>query len=131
MGTLSLRLKDTNEAGAFRLGCRLDELYAAVAEAGCVLFEVDLAGIEGKEKFIAAIARAVHAPNWFGGNWDALADILGDLSWQPASGYVLLLHHGNDTLGMVAGDHNIAMDVFADTTAFWKSQNKPFWTFFC
>ncbi len=131
MGNLSLRLKDVKEAGAFRLGCRLDELYAAVAEAGCVLFEVDLAGIEGKEKFIAAIAQAVHAPDWFGGNWDALADTLSDLSWQPAFGYVLLLRNDNDTLGMAAEDHNIAMEVFADAIAFWKSQDKPFWIFFC
>jgi hypothetical protein len=118
MDTLSLRLKDTREAGVCRLDCRSDELYAAVTEAG-------------KENFIAVIARAVHAPDWFGGNWDALADLLGDLSWQPAMGYVLLLRHGNDTFGMDVGDYDLAMDVFADTTAFWRSQNKPFWIFFC
>ena len=131
MGNLSLRLKDVREAGAYRLSCRLDELYAAVAEAGCVLFEVDLAKIGGKEKFIAALAQAVHAPDCFGGNWDALADTLSDLSWQPAFGYVLLLRNDNDTLGMAAEDHNIAMEIFADTIAFWKSQDKPFWIFFC
>ncbi|MCE9549461.1 MAG: barstar family protein [Betaproteobacteria bacterium] len=131
MDNLSLRLKDVNEAGAYRLGCHLDELYAAVAEAGCVLFEVELAEIEGKEKFIDAIAQAVHVPDWFGGNWDALADTLSDLSWQPASGYVLLLRNDNNMLGMAAEDHNIAMEIFADTIAFWKSQNKPFWIFFC
>lgn len=131
MDTLSLRLKNTREAGVCRLDCCPDELYAAAAEAGCVLFEVDLAGIVGKDNFIAAIARAVHAPDWFGGNWDALADLLGDFSWQPAMGYVLLLRHGDDTFGMDVGDYDLAMDVFADTTAFWRSQNKPFWVFFC
>lgn len=131
MDNLSLRLKDVREAGTYQLGCRLDELYAAVAEAACVLFEVDLVEIEGKEKFIAAIAQAVRVPDWFGGNWDALADILSDLSWQPAFGYVLLLRNDNGTLGMAAEDHNIAMEIFADTIAFWKSQDKPFWIFFC
>ena len=80
---------------------------------------------------LAAIAQAVHVPDWFGGNWDALADTLSDLSWQPAFGYVLLLHNDNGTLGMAAEDHNIAMEIFADTIAFWKSQDKPFWIFFC
>ncbi|RFC41117.1 MAG: Barstar (barnase inhibitor) [Candidatus Nitrotoga sp. CP45] len=132
MDNLSLRLKDVREAGAYQLGCRLDELYVAVAAAGCVLFEVDLAEIEGgKENFIVAIAQAVRAPDWFGGNWDALADVLSDLSWQPACGYVLLLRNDNGTLGMAAEDHNIAMEIFADTIAFWKSQDKPFWIFFC
>ncbi|RFC37505.1 MAG: Barstar (barnase inhibitor) [Candidatus Nitrotoga sp. SPKER] len=131
MDNLSLRLKDVREAGVYRLGCRLDELDAAVLEADCVLFEVDLTGIEGKEKFIAAIAQAVCVPNWFGRNWDALADTLRDLSWQPSCGYVLLLRNDNGTLGMAAEDHNIAMEIFADTVAFWKSQDKPFWVFFC
>ena len=131
MDNLSLRLKDVKEAGAYRLNCRLDELYAAVAEAGYVLFEIDLAEIEGKETFIAAIAQVVHAPDWFGSNWDALADTLSDFSWQPAFGYVLLLRNDNGTLGMTAEDHNIVMEIFVDTIAFWKSQDKPFWVFFC
>lgn len=131
MDNLSLRLKDVREAGVYQLGCRLDELYAAVAEADCVLFDVDLDEVEDKEKFIAVIAQAVRVPDWFGNNWDALADTLSDLSWQPACGYVLLLRNDNGTLGMVAEDYNMAMGIFADTIVFWKSQNKPFWIFFC
>lgn len=131
MGNLSLRLKDVEEAGTYRLNCRLDELYVAVAEAGCALFEIDLAETKGKEKFIAAVAQAVRVPDWFGGNWDALADTLSDLSWQPAFGYVLLLRNNNGTLGITVEDHNISMEIFADTIAFWKSQDKPFWVFFC
>ena len=131
MDNLSLRLKDVQEAGVYRLGCRLDELYAAVVGADCALFEVDVAEIEDKEKFIAVIAQAVRVPDWFGNNWDALADTLSDLSWLPACGYVLLLRNDNDTLRMAAEDHNIAMEIFADTIAFWKSHDKPFWIFFC
>jgi len=131
MDNLSLRLKDVREAGAYRLGCRLDEVYTAATEGGSGLVEGDLAEVEGKEKFIAAIAQAVHVPDWFGSNWDALADALSDLSWQSACGYVLLLRNDNETLGMAAEDHNMAMEIFADTIAFWKSQDKPFWIFFC
>ena len=131
MGNLCTRLQDVDEAGAYRLNCPLDELRTAAAQAGCALFEADLAAVQGKGEFLAAIAQAIHAPNWFGNNWDALADALGDLSSQPAPGYVLLLRNGGETLGLSAADHGIATEIFADAVSFWKSQDKPFWIFFC
>lgn len=131
MDDLALRLKNINEAGAYRLNCSMEGLRAAAAQAGCALFEADLAAVRGKGAFLAAIAQAIHAPDWFGNNWDALADALGDLSWLPASGYMLLLHNGGETLGLSAAEQGIATEIFADTVNFWKSQGKPFWVFFC
>lgn len=130
MDNLTLHLRNVNGSGAYPLDCRVDELHAAVAQAGYVLFEASLAGVAGKDNFIAALARAVNVPDWFGGNWDALADSLSDLSWQPAPGYVLLLRDVHEAFGMDAEDYNTAMEIFTDTTAFWKAKNKPFWIFF-
>lgn len=131
METLCTRLQDVDEAGAYRLNCPLDELRAAAAQASYTLFEADLAAVQSKGEFLAAIAQAIHAPDWFGTNWDALADALGDFSWQSAPGYVLLLRNGGGTLGLSAADHGIATEIFAGTVSFWKSQGKPFWVFFC
>ena len=131
MDDLAHRLIDMDEAGAYRLGCQPDELRRAIAQAGLALFEANLAVVQGKGEFLAAVAQAIHAPNWFGNNWDALADALGDLSSQPAPGYVLLLRNGGEMLGLSAADHGIATEIFADTVSFWKSQDKPFWVFFC
>ena len=131
MDNLCDRLQDVNEAGAYRLNCPLDELRAAAAQAGFALFEADMAAVQSKGEFLAAIAQAIHAPEWFGHNWDALADALGDLSWRHAPGYVLLLHKGGETLGLSAADHTIAAEIFADTVNFWKLQGKPLWVFFC
>src|SRR3972149_2236288 len=130
MGTLCTRLKDVNEAGAARLNCPLDEMCAAVAQAGCALFEADMAAVQGKGEFLAAVAQALKAPEWFGNNWDALADALGDLSWLnvsglPPSGYVLLLRNGGEMLGLSAADHGVASEIFAGTAGFWKSKRKP------
>jgi hypothetical protein len=37
--------------------------------------------------------RALDLPEWFGRNWDALADCLGDPDWGPASpGRVILVN---------------------------------------
>lgn len=131
MGTLCARLQDVNEAGVYRLNCTMDELHAAVERAEFALFEAGLAQAHGKGEFLAAMAQAIHAPGWFGNNWDALADALGDLSWQRAPGYVLLLRNGGETLGLSAVEHGIATEIFTDTVSFWKSKNKPFWVFFC
>lgn len=136
MVALCERLQDVNEAGTYRLNCPLDDLRAAAAKAGIALFEADLAAVQGKGEFLAAIAQAIRAPDWFGTNWDALADALGDLSWphvsgQVAGGYVLLLRNGGDTLGLSVAEHEIATEIFAGTVSFWKSQGKPFWVLFC
>ena len=43
-----------------------------------------------KNALLAACRRDLVLPGHFGANWDALADCLGDLSWRPAAGYVLV-----------------------------------------
>jgi hypothetical protein len=131
MNNLCARLQDLNEAGSYRLNCPLGQLRTAVAQTGFALFEADLAAAHDKDEFLAAVASAIHAPDWFGNNWDALADVLSDLSWQSASGYVLLLRNGGEGLGLPATDHAIATEVLSDTVRFWKSQGKPFWVFRC
>lgn len=136
MNALRERLQNVEEAGIYQLNCTVDELRIATAQAALALFEADLSAVRGKGEFLAAIAQAVKAPDWFGTNWDALADALGDFSWssvsgQPAAGYALLLRDGGDTIGLSASDNKIVMEIFSGTVAFWKSQGKPFWVFFC
>lgn len=131
MNALCARLQDVNEAGSYRLNCPLVELRAAVTQTGFALFEADLAAVHDKGRFLAAVAQAIHAPDWFGNNWDALADALGDLSWQPAPGYVLLLRNGGEAMGLPAADLGVATEILTDTVSLWKSQSKPFWAFRC
>ncbi|MFE0513020.1 barstar family protein [Streptomyces sp. NPDC058964] len=45
---------------------------------------LDLAGITGKAALMDRAARALALPDWFGRNWDALADSLSDPTvWPP------------------------------------------------
>lgn len=141
MGMLCARLQDVKEAGAYKLSCKLEDLRTDAAQAGFALLEADLEQVRGKGEFLAAVAQAVKAPIWFGKNWDALADALGDLSWldvpaveaagQSVPGYVLLLRNGGETLGLSSTEHEIVTGIFSDTVSFWKSQGRPFWVFFC
>jgi len=45
---------------------------------------IDLAGCTDKATLLARFAAALHFPDWFGHNWDALSDCLTDLSWLAA-----------------------------------------------
>ncbi len=123
MDDLCYLLKDANGAGVYRLNCTLEALHDSVQRAGFSLFEVDIASAHGRGEVLAEMARAIQAPDWFGHNWDALADALGDLSWNKAPGYVLLLR----------GEHpaEVMLDeVLYATVDFWRLQGKPFWVFF-
>jgi hypothetical protein len=126
---LCARLQDASEAGVFRLSCPVAILEANVALSDMTLFEANMPAGCGKGGFLAILAQALKAPGWFGHNWDALADVLGDLSWQPATGYVLLLNSEDAKLGLSDGDHASAMEIFEETVLVWKAQGKPFWVF--
>jgi len=123
MDDLCYLLKDAKGAGVYSLNCSLDALHESVQRAGFSMFEVDIASAHGRGEVLAEMARAIQAPDWFGHNWDALADALGDLSWNKSPGYVLLLR----------GEHTgeaILDDILNATVEFWRMQGKPFWVFF-
>ena len=74
-----------------------------------------------KETLLRNFAAALGLPAWFGHNWDALEDCLGDLSWSDAPGHVLLIE------GARAGDDlGILLDVLRSSAESWAARGKPF-----
>lgn len=131
MDDLALRLKNLKEAGVYIINCELTDVHSAASEVGFTVFDADLATVQSKSEFLAVIAQAIEAPEWFGHNWDALADALGDLSWKPAAGYVLMLRNGINTFNLLENDHETAKEILESTVSYWKIQGKPFWVFSC
>lgn len=131
MENLAARLINPEEAGVYTINCPLSDLRNAADKCGFALFDVDLASVHSKGEFLAAIAESIQAPVWLHKNWDALADVLGDLSWKVAPGYVLILRNGGDLFNLGESDHDIANDILQETVSFWRTQGKPFWVFFC
>ena len=128
--SLAKQLDNRAAAGSYTLGCSVEILRSAADQAGFALFDTDLKGVKGKQNLLNALAVAAKFPPGFGANWDALADELCDLSWHQANGYVLVLRNASDTLGLSANDREIALDIFADTSVYWRQRNKAFWIFF-
>lgn len=49
---------------------------------------------KGKEKLLNLLATKLRFPRYFGQNWDALDECLGDLSWLPEAQRVVIVHEG-------------------------------------
>lgn len=64
---------------------------APLAAAGIRVAEIDATAIETKQDLMAALSDALELPDYFGGNWDALDEVLRDLGWLEADGHVLVV----------------------------------------
>ena len=87
--------------------------------------ELDLDGVTTKKKFLDYCARALKFPAGFGGNWDALADSLEDLSWQPATGVVVHWRNGA-AFAKHTDEHSAALEIFTAAARYWKQRSRLF-----
>jgi hypothetical protein len=49
--------------------------------------------VAGEEDLLARLAAALRFPDYFGGNWDAVDEMLRDLEWLRAKRHALLVEH--------------------------------------
>lgn len=88
-------LHTTDSAGVFHIpAAQLNEFISATNAARGSVQRVQLHGVRGKADLLARFAEALQFPDWFGQNWDALADCLSDLSWLQGSPPRILLIEG-------------------------------------
>ena len=68
----------------------------ALAAGGIRVGEVDGAAVHSKQDLMEALSGALELPDYFGGNWDALEEVLRDLGWLEAKGHVVLVESGEE-----------------------------------
>lgn len=82
---------------------------------------LDLTGVTDRRTFMDRCAAQLHLPDWFGRNWDALADCLTDLSWCPALGGRHLRVRGwQEYAAAMPREWRIVKDVLRDAEVFWR-----------
>lgn len=122
-------LGDSGRAGVYHLPQGgIADLRSAAENQGLALFQIDLAGINTKDGFLAALALALGFPEWFGRNWDALEDCLTDMSWQAAGGYVVILAHADEFRTADESGFALALRILQSAAEFWREDGIPFWT---
>ncbi len=121
-------LADAEHSGAYFIDVRDTEAMAATAEAlDYAVLRVDLAGCLDKAGLMQRLAPAGAFPDWFGGNWDALSDALGDLSWRQAPGYAWLLENAADWRAAHPEEFDTLLEVFNEAAFEWARTGVPFW----
>lgn len=122
-------LGDSAHSGVYRLPDEAAWVTRAAHAHGFVYWRIDLATVRDKSALLASIAWALEFPDWFGGNWDALQDCLGDLSWRSAPGYAIVLENCQAFAQHASEDFETALEVFGAAAEFWRAHGVPFWVF--
>ena len=91
--------------------------------SGLHLWCLDTLAITDEATLIQTIAHALGAYEPFPINWDALADILGDL--PDARGYILYL--GPSPLSLSSEELAIWEEIIEQTITYWRGHHRPFW----
>ncbi|NMF90392.1 barstar family protein [Aromatoleum petrolei] len=124
------RLRKASGAGVYHLpqdgGAAI---AAAAAAAGLGVAHADLSDCRDKAEFLRRVAAALRFPDWFGHNWDALADCVSDMSWWPDEGHVLILEHADGFRIAAERDFLEALEILGEAAGDWATQDVPFWIF--
>jgi hypothetical protein len=124
---LAKRLQEPGASGVYRVR-DAGQLLQAAGAGSVQLARIGLSGCRDKQALMERVARALEFPDWFGGNWDALEDCLGDLSWRAPAPQVLLFE-GHELLPRE--DVAVLLDILGSSAEYWAGRGRPFLSVFC
>jgi RNAse (barnase) inhibitor barstar len=103
-------------------------LSAAATRLGMAVVPADLGGKATSHRVLQHLGEAFAFPEWYGANFDALADCLSDPEWHSESAGLLLMIRGLETLKRAAPDDwNTLLDVLRSAAEARADDGKPFW----
>ncbi len=129
MTTLKAALGGVRPPGLYRFAARTAPatVRRTVESLGWRFFYLDGDHITNKASFLDAAAQAMAFPSYFGHNWDAFEDMINDLSWAAAPGYVLLYDHAAPFALAAPGDFLTALDILRTASGRWRTDGTPFY----
>ncbi|MEV6237786.1 barstar family protein [Lentzea sp. NPDC051838] len=76
----------------------LGEAISALSSDSAVVRRIRGTRCRTVDGWFDELSAALQFPSYFGSNWPALEDMLTDLSWLPADGYLLVFEDAEDLL---------------------------------
>jgi hypothetical protein len=116
-----------DDAGVVDYHGHADAVEAAASHAKLRYLDVDLSHAEDKATLFAALAKGLRLPDYFGANFDALADVLEDRDWLGKCGCAVRLGHATHYRKTHPSDWRTLEDIFSEAVAFWRDRHLPFW----
>jgi RNAse (barnase) inhibitor barstar len=113
-------------SGVYHAPAHVATVRESLERSGARWLEIDLSKARTKAELMEALARSIAVPGDFGQNWDALADVLQDLSWQSANAYVLHLRDCAAASRALGRDWATLLEILAESAMYWKRRRKPF-----
>jgi hypothetical protein len=119
-------LLDSTKSGVYSAPTRVAVLKREALARGLAWFDLNLKGVTDKSELLTCCQTVFGLPPSFGQNWDALADCLGDFSWQPARGYVLHCRNGEVFARNAPAEFAIWLEILAGAATYWQKQDRLF-----
>ena len=105
--------------GVRRVVAPLEELETAADELGWRCVVLDGTEVDTKEAFLELCAESLALPEWFGMNWDALEECLGDLDLGEDEGVAVLWSGWGELAEAGATDFATALDLLSGAVRGW------------
>ncbi|MBK8916871.1 MAG: barstar family protein [Betaproteobacteria bacterium] len=114
--------------GVYRLPASgVDALISQAGTSGFTLHRADLKGLRASRECLVALGKSLDFPPWYGANFDALADCLGDPDWQPVGAQMLLITGAESWRRAHPHDFSTFLEVLAGAADERRSAGQPFW----
>lgn len=121
-------LKDHTRAGLFHLPpTRRLTVIGAIAAAQLTPLSFDLAHCRSAGDALTAIGQALHFPDWYGANFDALHDCLTDPDWQAGHGLVLMVDGLAPLRNAAPEAFSTLLEVFRSAADNRSAAGQPLW----
>jgi RNAse (barnase) inhibitor barstar len=116
----------SGRAGVYAAPRIAGPLRSAAKRAGVAWFDLDLAGISGRDAFLKRSAERLRLPGYFGQNWDALHECLLDLAAGGSPGAIVHWRRGA-TLAKRAPDAvKTALEILREVSGYWAGTGRVF-----
>jgi RNAse (barnase) inhibitor barstar len=130
LGGLAGVLAGKTEPGVFLWSIpgstRRSEVEDAAKGAGWRPFWLAGQTVTDQDEFLDMVAEVLEFPDWFGHDWDALADCLTDLTWATTMAGYLIVYAGWQALAQEDPDaFATVVEILVEAVDLWRDTESP------
>lgn len=105
---------------------RDEEVNSSLNSLTLKVIEGSVKNVNTDEELFAVVSSAMEFPDYFGSNWDALEECLGDMGWLPSGGYLLILRDSSKGWSQCPNVLGRFVSAWLDAGEFWMKEKVPF-----